>query len=503
MTTVDRDLRGPAEGADPRRWLALGVLAAMQFMLMMDVTVVNIALPKIQDDLQFSYEGLAWVVNAYLLTAGGFLLLGGRMADLFGRRRVFVLGVVVFGLSSAWCGAATEPWMLVSGRFAQGLGEALAGPAALGSIPLLFSDSKERMKALGAWGGVAALGGAVGSVVGGLVTDLVNWRWVFFINVPVALVVLFMIPRVLKESRMEGGSRRIDTVGATAVTGGLIAVVYGLLQAADHPWGSGRVLLPLLGGVALLVSFVLWETRQADPMVPLRFFRNRTRVTTNVISLAALAAFYTYAFLATLFLQQVLGFSPLQTGLAYIPLTIAMGTGMGVATSLMPRIGAKPVVIVSLVGSAGGLLLASGLLDPDAAFASHVLPGLLVYGFFNAFGYPALINGALHKVTGQDSGLASGVQTAMQQVGAALGLAALVPIALRYIRDHVATGTVPAVAQADGYAVALVVAAGVLVVTAVLAVALMEKVDGTPRDALAEASDDTAAEVGAPATAGR
>ena len=495
MSTASRGARGGAgdvADADPRRWLALGILTMMQFMLIMDVTVVNIALPNIQDDLDFSYEGLAWVVNAYVLTAGGFLLLGGRLADMFGRRRVFMLGVLIFGLSSAVCGAAMNSGTLVSGRFVQGLGEALAGPAALGLIPVLFKDSRERMKALGIWGGMAALGGAVGSVVGGLVTDLVNWRWIFFINIPVALFALIMAPRVMSESKMTGSNRKIDAVGAIGVTAGLVAIVYGLLEAADEPWGSNEVLVPLLAGIGLLMLTVLWETRQSDPMIPLRFFANRTRVTSNVVSVASLAAFYTYAFLLTLFLQQVLDYSPLKTGLAYIPLTLAMGTGMAVSTMLMPRIGVKAVLLLAFLGSAVGLVVASNL-DTDASYVGGVMPGLLVYGFFNALGYPALINGALHQVTGQDSGLASGVQTAMQQVGAALGLATLVPLALRYVDDKVGEGILPAIAQSDGYGLSLRVAAGVLVVAALLVLLLLEKVETKPRNALAESAEEAAA----------
>jgi EmrB/QacA subfamily drug resistance transporter len=473
--------------------MALVVLAAMQFMLMMDVTVVNIALPHIQNSLDFSVEGLAWVVNGYVLTAGGFLLLGGRLADMYGRRLTFVAGVVVFGVASAACGAAGSSSVLVSGRFVQGLGEALAGPAALGLIPVLFRDSKERAKALGMWGGMAALGSAIGSVVGGSLTDLVSWRWIFFINIPVALFALIMVPRVIPESKMARTGHRVDVVGALTATGGLVAVVYGLLKAADKAWGSGTVLLPLLGGLALLVFTAVWESRVPDPMIPIRFFRNRTRVTSNGVSVLTLAAFYTYAFLLTLYLQQDLHYSPLKTGLAYIPFTLAIGVGMGVSTALMPRIGVKATLVIAFLGSAGGLALAASGFATDASFAGGILPALLVYGFFNAVGYPALTNGGLHQVTGQDAGLASGVQTAMQQVGASLGLAALVPIALRYVNHHVAGGTLPEVAQTHGYALALRVAAGVMVVAAVLALLLLEKVDAKPRDAVAEATNGAAA----------
>lgn len=501
MSTMDKeapDAAGGPAGANPKRWLALTVLTAMQFMLVMDVTVVNIALPKVQEDLDFSYEGLAWVVNAYVLVAGGFLLLGGRLADLFGRRRIFMLGVLIFGVSSIACGAATASWALVVSRFIQGLGEALAGPAALGLIPMLFPDRTERMKALGIWSGLGALGGAVGSVVGGAVTDLVNWRWVFFINVPIALIALILVSRVISESRMVRESRRVDAVGALTATGGLVAIVYGLLEAADRPWGSSDVLLPLLVGVGLLIFMAVWESRTEDPMIPLRFFANRTRVTANLLSVASLAAFHTYAFLLTLYVQQLLGYSPMKTGLSYIPLTIAMGVGVSLSAALLPRLGVKPVITVAFLGGAVGLFVAAEGLGPDATYVSGVMPGLLVFGFFNAIGFPALINAALHRVTGQDSGLASGVQTSMQQIGAALGLATLVPLALRYVTDHVQDGTSPVVAQTDGYALALRVGAGILAVTGVLAVLLLEKVSTEKRDAAAEAADAAAAEAETP-----
>jgi EmrB/QacA subfamily drug resistance transporter len=487
MSTVDEDPRnetGNVARGDPRRWKALAVLAAMQFMLTMDVTVVLVALPKIQHDLHFSYQALAWVVNGYVLMAGGFLLLGGRLADMFGRRRIFLAGVIVFGLASATCGAAASSGMLVSSRFIQGLGEALSGPAALGMIPVLFPDARERMRALGIWGGMAALGGTLGSVISGVLTD-VSWRWIFYINIPVALFAILIVPRVMSESRMDLTGRKLDVAGAITATGGLVAIVYGLLEAATHAWGSWHVLLPLLGGIALLVVAAVWESHIPDPMIPIRFFTNRTRVTSNVVSLALLAGFHGYAFLLTLYMQQVLGYSPLRTGLAIVPLAIGMGIGMGAATGLMPRIGVKAVLTIGFLGSAAGLILASNI-HADSSYARGLLPGLIVWGLFSAMCYPALINGALHKVTGQDSGLASGVQTAMQQTGAALGLATLVPLALRYASHHIHTGTAPAIAQTNGYALAFRVGAGVLVIAALLVLLLMEHVIAKPRTALAE-----------------
>ena len=475
-------------GGDPRRWLGLAVLAAMQFMLVLDVTVVTVALPRIQHDLHFSRPGLAWVINGYVLMAGGFLLLGGRLSDLFGRRRLFLAGVIVFGVASAVCGAAVSSSMLVSSRFVQGTGEALAGPAALGMIPVLFPDSRERMKALGLWGGIAALGGTSGSVISGALTN-VDWRWIFYINIPIAVFALFMVPRVLPESRMAGAGHRVDAAGAVTVTGGLVAVVYGLLQAASHPWGSWQVLLPVLGGVGLLLVAVAWEARVPDPLIPLRFFTNRTRVTSNVLSLGLFAAFIGYVFLLTLYMQQVLGYSPLKTGLVYLPLGVGIGAGIGLAAALMPRIGVKITLATGLLGSAAGQFVAS-YIHVNSSYPGGILPGLLVFGVFSGICYPALINGALHQVTGQDSGLGSGVQTAMQQIGSALGLATLVTLALRYASGQIGHAVPPAVALTRGYALSFRVGAAVLAAAGILVLVLLEHVTAKPRTALAEVPAD-------------
>lgn len=487
MSTVDRESRGSAPGIaepDPRRWLALTVLAAMQFMLVMDVTVVTVALPRIQADLHFSHAGLAWVINGYVLMAGGFLLLGGRLSDLFGRRRLFLAGVLIFGASSVLCGAAVTSSMLVSSRFVQGTGEALAGPAALGMIPILFPDSRERMKALGAWGGIAALGGTSGSVISGALTS-VDWRWIFYINVPIAALALVMVPRVLPESRVGGNGQRIDVPGAVTATGGLVAIVYGLLRAASDPWGSWQVLLPLLGGAGLLLIMVAVENRTPDPLIPLRFFANRTRVTSNVASLLMFSAFMGYCVLLTWYMQQVLGFSPLKTGLLWLPLGAGIGAGMGVCTALMPRIGVRVMLFIGFTGSGGGLLAASYIRSSGSSYGA-ILPGIILFGVFSGMCYPALINGALHQVTGQDSGLASGVQTAFQQIGVAVGVATLVTLALRYAGDRVRAGVSPAVAQVGGYAAAFRVGAAILAAAGVLALVLLERVAGKPRTALAE-----------------
>jgi EmrB/QacA subfamily drug resistance transporter len=471
--------------ADPRRWKALGVLALIQFMLVLDVTVVNVALPHIQEDLGFSRSGLAWVVNGYVLMAGGFLLLGGRMADMLGRRKVFLAGVALFALASAACGAATDPGMLVGARFVQGLGEALAAPASLGLIALLFPDPRERMKALGIWGGLAGLGGTSGTVISGVLTDAVSWRLIFLVNLPVALLALVLVPRLVAESRMIRERRRPDVAGAVTGTAALIAIVDGLLAAASHPWGSWQVLLPLLGGFALIGLTVVIEARSESPLIPLQFFKNRTRVVTNFVTLFSAAAFFSYFFLLTLFEQQILGYWPLEGGLSYLPFGFSIGAGIALSTTLMPRIGVKPLLSLGFLGSAVGLFL-TGAIDVGSSYAGGVLPGMILLGVSSGITFPAIGNAALHQVTGQDASLASGVQTAMQAIGGAIGLSCLVTLGLRHAAAQVRDGVTPAVASTEGYALALRIGAVLLAIGAVLVLVLLERVSAEPRNAQAE-----------------
>jgi EmrB/QacA subfamily drug resistance transporter len=487
MSTTDDLAAGTAAGtaADPRRWRALAVLALIQFMLILDVTVVNVALPRIQHDLGFSRAGLAWVVNGYVLMAGGLLLLGGRMADILGRRRLFLLGVGLFAIASATCGAAVDPGMLVASRFLQGAGEALAAPASLGLIALLFPDPRERMKALGVWGGIAGLGGTSGTVISGVLVSYASWRWIFFVNLPVAAFALLVVPRLVSESKMVREHARPDVAGAVTGTAGLIAVVDGLLQAATHPWGSWQVLLPLLGGLGLIGLMVLIEARSEAPLVPLQFFTNRTRVVTNFVTLFFSSSFFSYFFLLTLFEQQILHYSPVKGGLSYLPFGLTIGAGIGLGTALMPRLGVKPLLTVGFLGCAVGLLLTSGI-TVHSTYAADVLPGMVVLGFFSGISFPSVGNASLHEVTGQDSSLASGVQNAMQQVGGAIGLACLVTLAIRHATSLMSHGTVKAVALTRGYVLSWRVGAVLLTIGGVLVLALLEHVIATPRNAEAE-----------------
>ncbi|MEV4555557.1 MFS transporter [Kitasatospora sp. NPDC049285] len=503
MSTVDSS--SAAEGAevtapgaaettgDPRRWKALGLLAGLQFMILLDMTIVNVALPKIQASLGFSQSGLAWVVNGYLLMAGGLLLLGGRLADFYGRRRLLLTGVVIFTVSSAVCGAATNQGMMIAGRFGQGLAEAIAAPASLGLLALLFTDPKERTKALGLWGGLAALAGTLGYVLSGVLTDLGGWRWIFYINLPVAVVVLLLLPRMVAESRMaRDASTGLDAGGAITSTLGLFGIVFGLLQAADHPWGSARVVVPLVAGVALLLAMLIIERRVENPLIPLEFFANRTRSVINLTSLFFMASFISYTFMLTLFEQEVLKYSPLQGGLAWLPLSVGIGIGIGAGTALVQKVGVKAVVGVGFIGAGVGLFLTSNL-AVSSSYAGGILPGMLVFGVFAGATMPAATNAALHGVTAQDSGLASGVQTTMQQVGSALGLATLVTLAFRHAKSAIMDGTAPDVAFTSGYTLAFTVGGALMVIGGILVFLLFEKVDPTLRNPMAEMVEKQAA----------
>lgn len=448
-----------------RRWWALAVLGLVQFMILMDITVVNVALPSIQHALRFSGTGLAWVVNGYTLTAGGLLLLGGRLADLFSRRLQFAIGVVLFAAASLTAGLAQTSALLVSARFAQGAGEALASPAVLSLIALLFTDRAERTRALTIWGALAGLGGTIGVVLSGVITDVLSWRWIFFINLPIAVLALVLLPRVIPSDPPRSGARsalgRLDLPGAILVTSGLVAVVYGLLAVGTHSWGDVHVLLPIAAGLVLLAGFVTLEARVEHPLAPLSFFRNRTRVTSNLAQVLFGGAFTAMYFLLTLYMQDIRDYSPLRAGLAYVPLGFALVFGVGVTNALLERVGAKIMTAAGFAGAAGGLLLLSGI-GPGTGYLPHVLPGMLVFGVGAGISFPALQNAALDGADELDAGLASGVYSTFQQIGSSLGLAVLVTIATTHLRHAIRTGTAASTATTDAYGLTFTIAAAVL-----------------------------------------
>ncbi|MFH9745164.1 MFS transporter [Streptomyces anulatus] len=461
----------PVQGTSRRR-AALIVLCFVQFMLVLDDTVVSVALPSIQGDLGFSTAGLAWVVNAYFLAFGGLLLLFGRAADLLGRRRVFLVGVALFGTASLACGIAQEPWQLVAGRFVQGAGAAMASPAALALITLLFPGPEERAKAFGVWGGIAGLGGTLGLVISGALTGLASWRWIFLINLPVAVLALVLLPRLVAESRAHRQAH-IDVPGAVLGTGALIFLVYGLLQTGESGWGHAASVLPLVLAVVLTVSFLAVETRTAEPLVPLNFLSSRIRAVANGTALLFSAAFYAMAFLLMLHLQTVLDYGPLTAGVAYLPYGAGILVGMWFSSRAVLRLGVRLTLVTGFLISAGGLLLLSGVAAGDG-YASGVLPGMLVTSLGCGLSLPALTIAALTGTTGEDAGLGSAVLSSVQQVGGAVGLAALVTLAARH-SDNQADIATPQRAATEGFSLALTVTAALLVLGAGLVATLLGK----------------------------
>ena len=478
--------------ADPNRWKALTILGFIQFILIVDLTVVNIALPEIQSSLDFSAEGLVWVVDGYALGAGGLLLLGGRMADLFGRRIVFLGGVAVFGMGSLLCGLAFAPELLIAGRFLQGFGEAFAAPASMGLVVVLFPDPGERIKALGVWGALQGIGGVSGTIISGLLTELASWRWVFLINIPIVLMVLILVPRLVPESRMvRSGTGRLNYTGVVLQAVGVAAIVYGILQAPQHGWLSGSALLPLAVGVLLIAGMVLVEHRADEPVIPLRFFTNRTRLTAYLVTVIQAATFIAYLFILSLYAQQVLMYSPLKAGLAYIPLGLAIGGGLAIATTFLPKFGVRALLTSAAVACGIGLLVATFTMRLEGSYWFVLVPGMVVVGIGVGMMLPSLTNAALHQTTGQDASLGSAVQTTTTHMGGAIGLAVFAAIAISQATESMDSGSTLREAAIDGYQLALIISA-IAIFFAGLCVALLldQGVETTMREPMAEIDAD-------------
>jgi EmrB/QacA subfamily drug resistance transporter len=471
----------------------MALLALVQFMFALDMTIVNPALPTIAKDLSLSTSGLTWVVNGYTLMAGGFLIVGGRAADFLGRRRMFVTGTIVFALASAASGLAQDSAMLITARFAQGLGEAIAAPAALSRVVLLFTDPRERAKAVGARGGIAGLGATLGVVISGIIVSEISWRWIFLVNIPVAAVVVFIVPRMVAESRAGGQAGSAgSTSRAVLVTGGLTLVVYGLLNAASHAWGSGAVLIPLATGIVLLGGFAGWQVGGSNPLVPRRFFANRTRVSANFATIFAGAGFFTMFFSVTLYMQDVLHYSALKTGLAWGPFGLMLFVGLGATTKILPRFGVKNGLVFSFLASAAGLFLLGGI-GTHSGYASALLPGMLVMAFGQSISFIGLMNSGLHRLGPADAGLGSAVQNTSQQLGGSIGLAVLVTIAIRHAMSEAANGVAAAAAATDGYALAVRLGAAAMLAGAVLVAVAFEKVNFIAPDKAALEAAEAAA----------
>jgi EmrB/QacA subfamily drug resistance transporter len=421
-----------------RRWFALILLCFAQFIVVIDAAIVNVALPSIGEGLGFSQENLAWVVNAYVLTFGGFLLLGGRMADLLGRRRVFLAGLVLVAVASLAAGFSANESQLIAARAAQGLGAAIISPSALSIITTTFSDGAERNKALGAWGAVAGLGGAAGVLFGGILTDGLGWEWVLWINVPVALIVAALTPPLVAESRSESETRHFDAAGAVTVTAGLSVLVYALVDATEAGWGSTQTVGLLALSAALLAVFVAIELRSQAPLVPFRIFRLRTLTGANVVGLLVGASLFSMFFFITLYMQQVLGYSAIKAGLSYLPLALMIIVASGIASQLVTRIGFKPVLIAGMTFIAVALVWFSQV-SVGGGFVTDILGPSLVAATGLGFAFVTTTIAAVSGIRDQESGLASGLINTSQQIGGALGLAVLATIANSRTDDVVAS----------------------------------------------------------------
>jgi EmrB/QacA subfamily drug resistance transporter len=433
-----------------RRWIALILLCMAQFVVVLDASIVNVALPSIGKGLHFSERNLPWIVNAYVIAFGGFLLLGGRAADLLGRRRVFMVGLAVVAVASLAAGFAVTQGELIAARAAQGLGAAIISPAALSIVTTLFRDGAERNKALGAWGAVAGSGGAVGVLLGGVLTEGLGWEWVLWVNVPVSLIALALTRRLIAESRSESATRHFDAAGAVTVTAGLSVLAYALLDASSAGWGSTKIVSLLALAVALIGAFVSIELRSHAPLVPFRLFRLRTLTGANVVGVLLGASLFSMFYFISLYMQQVLHYSPIHAGLSYLPLALTIIVAAGVGSQFVTRFGFKPVL------AAGMLFVAVGLtwfaqVSVGGGFLSDILGPSLLAAMGLGFGFVTSTIAAVSGVGEHEQGLASGLINTSQQIGGALGLAVLSTIATSRTASALAGGASHAQALTDGF----------------------------------------------------
>jgi EmrB/QacA subfamily drug resistance transporter len=452
------------------KWLALALLATAQFVVVLDASIVNVALPSIGSDLNFSQDNLSWVVNAYTLFFGGFLLLGGRLADRLGRRRLFIAGMVLFAFASLAGGLAQSDLWLIIARSVQGLGAALVSPAALSIVTTTFTEGAERNKALGVWGAVAGSGGAAGVLLGGVLTKYAGWEWVLFVNTPIGLAAAFIAPRLLHESR-DRSSRTFDVGGAVSVTAGLALLVYALVNANQAGWGSGETIGLSAVAVALLASFVAIERRNAQPLMPFSIFKLKTLRGSNIVALLIGMSLFSMFFFISLYLQQILHYDALKAGFAYLPLALLIIVSAGVASQLVTRVGFKPTLIAGMLMIAVALLWFSRVSAPGGTYLSDVLFPSMISAVGLGFAFVSVTIGAVAGTSERDAGLASGLINTAQQVGGALGLAILAAIA-NASTDN-ATGVSHLVALNNGFRDAFLVGAGFALAGAVLAALLI------------------------------
>jgi EmrB/QacA subfamily drug resistance transporter len=455
------------------RWIALVVLCTGMLMIILDQTIVNVALPSIQDDLGFSQPSLAWVINAYLIAFGGILLLAGRLGDLIGRKRIFMAGLAVFTLASLLCGAAQSQAMLIGARFVQGVGGAMTSAVILGMIVTLFPQPAERAKAIGVYAFVASAGASIGLLAGGVLTEAINWHWIFFVNLPIGVATGLVAARLLRRDPGIGLERGADAPGALLIVGALMLAVYTIVEVPGHGWGSARTLV--LGGVALalIAGFVAREATAPHPLVPLRIFRSRTVAAANLVQMLMVAGLLGMFFLGALYLQRVLGYGALQVGLAFLPVALGIGTlSLGASARLMTRFGARATLVPGLALVAAGLALFQRA-PIGADYATDLLPVMVLLGVGAGLAFPALMTLAMSGATESDSGLASGLVNTTQQVGGALGLAVLATLSTTRTESLRAGGNSANAALVGGYHLAFAIAAILVLAALGFALALL------------------------------
>jgi EmrB/QacA subfamily drug resistance transporter len=492
----------PTVAGSRSRWIALLVLCVGMLMIVLDATVVNVALPAIQSDLGFSQSSLAWVVNAYLIAFGGLLLLAGRLGDLISRRGVLLAGLGVFTLASLLCGVAQSQAMLIVARFVQGVGGAMTSAVILGMIVTMFPEPAERAKAIGVYSFVASAGGSVGLLAGGVLTQGFNWHWIFFINVPIGVATALLARRYLTKDRGIGFGSGADVPGAVLITAALMLGVYTIVKpAAEYGWGAALTLRLGATALALLVAFVIREATARNPLIPLRIFRSRNVTGANAIQALTVAGMFGMFFLGVLYLQRVLGYDALGTGLAFLPTTLVMGTlSLRYSERLIMRFGARATLLPGLVLIAVGLALFARV-PVDGTYVTDVLPSTLLIGTGVGISFPALATLAMSGATDEDAGLASGLVNTTVQVGAALGLAVLATLSATRTASVLTTGVPVAVALTNGYRMALLVGAGLVVAAVVVAVSVVrrERWDAPAAAAAATAAAPAAAPAVEPA----
>jgi EmrB/QacA subfamily drug resistance transporter len=460
-------------GSPKRKWWALALLSLVQFMVVLDIAIVNVALPSIKLDLGFSQENLQWVISAYALVFGGVLLLGGRAADLLGRRRIFLVGLAVFTASSLLAGLAWSEASLIAARALQGLGAAIISPAALSILTTTFREGRERNLALGIWGAVGGFGAAAGVLAGGVLTDALSWEWIFYVNVPVGLVGLALTPLLLAESR-DALARRFDTPGAVLVTGGLSALVYAITQAGQAGWLAGETLAFFGVALALLAGFVGWERRHPEPLMRFGILQIRTVSGANVAGFIMGTAMFAMFLMLTLYMQQVLGYSAMKTGVAYLAVAGTAIVWSGVAAQLVTRVGVKPVLVVGMATMTAGLLYFTQV-SVGGSYLGDLLPGFLLIAIGIGFSFVPISIAALAGVQPAEAGLASGLINTSQQIGGALGIAALSTVATSATENAVRGGTALPVALTDGFQTAFMAGAGIALLGVVAALTLIRR----------------------------